>query len=480
MSSVKAQPNILFILVDQQRYDSLASSGHPLVKTPNLDRLAAQGVRFTRAYTACALSSPVRASIMTGLYPHTHQVLTNVHDYQSTLNLSPEHPTFATMLKEAGYRTGYSGKWHVAKTLGPQAYGFDDVFTENLGPRLESKCPPSNATWSRRTSDETVLTMPHGSLTVAGRLEEPKEVMQEHRALTHGLKFLRDYAGTPKQPFFLRVDFFGPHLPCIVPEPYASMYKPEDVPDDPTFYDQFVGKPWIQKDMQRRWGTDKLNWNDWRKVRARYYGYITMIDDYIGQLLAQLDQSGLAENTLVIYSSDHGDACGSRGMVDKGYCGYEELYHVPMIARWPGVTHAGEVCDRFTNHVDLMPTFLQAGQCKVPQDMPQHGRSLIPLLEGKPPSNWPSYTVSEFHGMQWGYYSQRIVRSERYKLVFNATDLCELYDLESDPWELTNRYEDPAMAAFANNTSTTCWSGWNIHGIPSSEICSGVVVMTRR
>ena len=429
------RPNILMFFVDQQRFDTIGVNGHNTCKTPNLDALAARGINFSRAYTCCGLCSPARSSVMTGLYPHNHGVLTNTHDWQSRRFLDPEIPTFAHKLSEVGYNTSYVGKVHLCSPeSAPEPYGFKEwhrpysqylrernlkqgeVIGQKYGPKPSSFRTPFAATYS-------------GSL----------ESYVEYWRAEEGMRILEERAADYKKngtPFFLRIDFPGPHLPFIIPEPYSSMYDPDDVPEPPEFAETFEGKPYIHAQMPRYWGTERTDWDFWRPIVAKYWGFVTLLDTLIGRVMDRLRDLELYRDTAIFYNTDHGDTCGSRRMFDKGYCMYEELYHIPFIAHWPGVWSGGRNCSDFVNNIDLMPTFLEIAGLTPTQEI--DARSLVPILEGKTPEDWPTDAYAEFNGMQWGLYSQRMIVTDRYKLVFNAADVDELYDLESDPAELHN------------------------------------------
>jgi len=430
------RPNILLIFVDQQRFDTLSLHDHPTCRTPSLDRLAAQGVDFTRAYSCCGLCSPARASVMTGLYPHRHGLLTNTHDWQASRGLDPSIPTFAHLLSDAGYRTGYVGKVHLCSTGGaPHAYGFQDFHRPYHQYLKERGLDRGEAT--------DIISPPrHTGPAFAGVYDGCFESFNEYWRAEETIRFLEEYS-KGAQPFFLRCDFPGPHLPFTIPEPYASMYDPAGVPEPPEFRDEFLNKPYIHRRMVEYWSTQDLDWDFWQPVVAKYWGFVTLLDFLIARILTSLSELGLDDNTAVFYTTDHGDTCGSRRMFDKGYCMYEELYHIPFIARWPGHWAAGQVCEQFVLHHDLMPTFLDVAGVPIPDDL--DSRSTVPLLEGRSPPDWRQEAVAEFHGMQWGLYSQRMIVTDRYKLVFNCADVDELYDLGADPHELTNRIDDSAL-----------------------------------
>ncbi len=432
-----SQPNILFILPDQLRRDVVGAYGSEVCRTPHLDRLADEGVRCDMAYTACGLCSPTRASILTGKFPHNHGLLTNIHDRHTLVGMPTDHATWGQRLSEAGYQTGYVGKWHVSAGEGPADYGFADDFADHKGLaeyRAEHGLAPGEP-------DVTVAaTMPMGEVRpLAGTYTGALEGYSDYYLCVRARELLADYIRETRasgRPFCLRLDTPGPHIPNIIPEPYASMYDPATVPLWSSQRDSLAGKPAIVERLRRAWGTDSFSDEDWGRLIACYFGDVTLIDDLIGQLIADLDASGLAENTLVIVSTDHGDNAGSRRMVDKGYHMCEETYHIPLIARWPAGLPAGASTAAPISHVDYAPTLLAAAGAEPLPDI--DGRDALPALRGNTPADWPDDSFAEFHGMQWGLYSQRMLRSERYKLVFNALDPAGFYDLETDPDELEN------------------------------------------
>lgn len=433
------RPNILLFYVDQQRFDTLGMHGHPTCKTPALDRLADGGVDFTRAYSCCGLCSPARASLMTGLYPHNHGLLTNTHDWQTRRSFEPTSPTFAHLLTGAGYHTSYVGKVHLRTPRDtPLPYGFKEWHRPYQQYLKERGLKPGEVIGPKYEPPNSLCPWPFAA-TYSGSFES----FNEYWRAEEGIRILTERAADCQRngtPFFLRIDFPGPHLPFIIPEPFASMYDPASVPEPPEFAETFKNKPRIHAQMPRYWGTENTDWAFWRPVVAKYWGFVTLLDALIGRVMDHLRGLGLERDTAVFYTTDHGDTCGSRRMFDKGYCMYEELYHIPLIASWPGVWQGGRRCDAFVNHIDLMPTFLEIAGLKPPQGI--DARSLMPLLQGQPPADWPTDAYAEFHGMQWGLYSQRMLVTERHKLVFNAADTDELYDLQEDPAELNNLIDD--------------------------------------
>ena len=197
---------------------------------------------------------------------------------------------------------------------------------------------------------------------------------------------LLEKASTGDRPFFLRWDTDEPHLPNVVPEPYASMYDPASIAPWPSFGDPLEGKPYIQRQQLRSWGIEGWTWEQWAPIVARYLGEVSLIDAQIGRILDALDALGLAENTLVVYTPDHGDLCGGHGMADKHYVMYDDIARVPLILRWPGVIPAGQVCDAFVSSgIDLATTFCDAAGLTPPATFV--GQSLLPLARARSP-NW--------------------------------------------------------------------------------------------
>ena len=417
----KQQPNILLIHVDQHRYDCLGVNGHPAAVTPHLDRLAADGVNFTHACCPSPICMPARTSLLTGVYPTQHGCLANrgTEGYRA---MDPHLATFGQVLKAGGYRLGYVGKWEVGTPAAPHEFGFDDYVADKgyLAWRREQGLPPppTHNGWFGEvdpgvTPDQTALGW----------------------GADHLIRLLHEAAGRD-EPFFLRWDPKEPHLPNLLPEPFASLVAPAAVPPWPSFPDPLLGKPYIQRQQVRTWGLDGWGWQDWAPIVARYLGEVALIDHQVGRILQTLDALGLREQTLVVYTSDHGDLCGSHGMIDKHYVMYDDVVRVPLLLRWPGTLPAGRTVDALvTAALDLAVTFCTAANLPVPESF--CGQSLAPLAMGTVEAEREAVFAS-YHGNQFGLYSQRMVRTRRWKYVWNATAEDELYDLAADPAELVN------------------------------------------
>lgn len=232
--------------------------------------------------------------------------------------------------------------------------------------------------------------------------------------------------------------FHGPHFPYAVPKPYCDSYRPEDVPRWENFNETFRDKPTVQQKELMRWNTAQLTWKDWQKVIAAYWGYCSYLDSLVGKIMSKLEQLGLAEDTMVVFSTDHGDMLGSHRLFNKGFNMYEEDHHIPLIISCPG-KEEGITMNPFVNTVDLMPTFLDAAGCPVPEEV--QGKSLMSMLEGKVPQDWRQESFSEFNGYESTLLTSRMVRTRKWKYVYNPFGQDELYDMESDPAELYNLAE---------------------------------------
>ena len=420
--------NILLIHVDQHRFDCVGVNGHPAALTPNLDRLAAEGVNFTHAFCPIAVCMPARTSLMTGVYATQHGCLVN-DGVEGYCPARGDLPTFSRSLKAAGYTLGHVGKWGIGQDATLAALGIDDYV-------------PASAYRAWRAAQG--LPMPPRANTWFGEADPATTPEQSAPAwgADHVIRLLAA-AAERNRPFFLRWDPEEPHLPSIAPEPFASLVKPEDVPPWPSFPDPLVGKPAIQRQQVRSWGIAGWGWDQWAPVVARYLGVVALIDHQVGRILAALDDLGLAEQTLVVYTSDHGDLCGGHGMIDKHYVMYDDVMRVPLILRWPGRLPAGSRVDAFvTAALDLATTFCVAAGADVPPTF--QGHDLVALANGGQVLR--DRVFGSYHGAQFGAYSQRMVRTRDWKYIWNATAEDELYCLAEDAGELHNRAAGGACA----------------------------------
>jgi arylsulfatase A-like enzyme len=441
------RPNILLIHADQHRYDCVGANGHPLLQTPNLDRIAREGVNFVQAYCSIPVCTPARASLLTGLWSCQHGCIANP-DSEAFRPMLPGLPTFVQTLKAAEYFTGVVGKWGVDRNAGPLEYGFDSYIAEQgyAGWRAAHGLPPPPRRNGYFGEVDPFIT-PEQSRLAWGAQQT--------------IDMLRT-AAADERPFFIRWDPSEPHLPNIPPEPYASLYPPGTIPPWRSFPDPLEAKPFVQRRHRAIWGVEGWTWQQWAPVVSRYLGEITLLDHQVGHILDELDRLGLSRNTLVVYSADHGDLCGGHGLIDKHFVMYDELVRVPLLMRWPDRLPAGCEVDAFvSSSIDLASTFCAAAGQEPPTTF--MGHDLLALAVGASAAERESTAgqthptmpttlertplrqdiFSAYHGNQLGLFSQRMVRDRRWKYVWNATAEDELYDLHSDPGEITNRAADP-------------------------------------
>lgn len=452
---MSVHPNIVLIHADQHRFDCLGTNGHPLLATPHLDRLAAEGLVCTHAFTPAPICVPERNSLLHGCWPTRHLCLAN--DGTEAPRPPPNLPTWSRLLHDAGYALDYVGQWHDRKDCTPldARYGFDTFVpdTQYDAWRQAQGLPPR----------------PH----VNGWFGEadPHITPAQSRlawCADHAIRCLEARASR-SQPFVLRWDPREPHLPNVVPEPYASRYTPAQVTPWGSFADPLIGKPTIQRQQRRSWQIEGRPWSAWAPTVARYLGEIALLDAQVGHLLAALDRLGLARDTLVIYTADHGDLCGSHGMIDKHYVMYDDVTRVPLLLRWPARIAPGRRCDAFIAHaLDLAATLVDLAGLPCPATF--QGQSLVPLIDGAT-GNGRDDILAMYFGNQFGLFSQRMLRDRRWKYIWNPTAEDELYDLENDPWEIHNRTGDPTAAgelgrlrrrlvAWLESTGDPLLNGW--------------------
>lgn len=463
-------PNILFVFADDHAYQAISAYGSRINRTPNLDRLGESGMIFDRALVTNSICAPSRAVILTGMYSHLNGVLDN------RLEFDGSQQTFPKLLQAAGYQTAMIGKWH----LKSDPTGFDH--------------------WE---------VLPGQGYYYNPDMKIPGETRQHEGYVTDlvtdfALEWLQN-GRDPDAPFLLMLQHKAPHRNWMPGPDHLTTYEDQTLPEPPTLFDDYANRAspaahqemeigrhmtlrydlkvtpvepdevpdWDERAWQNRYdrfteeqrtawdaaygpsnaafrrlaptGAELVSWKYQRYVKD-YLRTIASVDDNLGRVLDYLDQSGLADNTVVVYSSDQGFYLGEHGWFDKRWI-YEESLRTPLIVRWPGVVEPGSRNGAMVSNLDFAATFLEAAGVAVPADM--QGRSLVPLLRGQTPADWRqsfyyhyyesmvSHAVPEHYG----------VVTQRYKLVrFPESDEWELFDLETDPHELRNVYDDPDYA----------------------------------
>jgi arylsulfatase A-like enzyme len=457
------RPNILLITTDHQAYYRHGWDGGPLPQRPNFDRLASEGVRFTHAYTACPLCMPVRRTMLTGVFPHRHGLLHNDENQRA----APYAFYFAPLATQ-GYRNFCFGKWHAGPPGSARDHGCEGLSYPSFGN------PYATSEYRDYIQRCSLPTAEHYIESVFGRWRDRLRPGDRHRGAdgwpdgfgltltpreTHEAFFLASLAcdqlrqvADGKQPFALRVDFWGPHHPHFPTQEFADLYDPAAIPEYGSFRDDLAGKPDVYR--TNHWapfGQDgrliqpsALPWSEWQKLIARAYANITMIDAASGLILDTLDELGLKDNTLVVWTADHGDALASHGgQFDKGSYLTEEVIRIPLAVRWPAQVPAGQVCEHLVSLIDLAPTFLDAARARCEHQT--DGTSFLPLCYGTTGA-WRADLMCENHGYGDDVVARALI-TNRYKYVTTSGQRHELYDLLSDPYELANLIDEPDLAS---------------------------------
>ena len=451
------RPNILLVMTDDQQHGQMSCAGHSLLDTPSMDRLASEGARFSNAYCTNSLCAPSRASVLTGCYSHIHGIRGNSERADAVESLDPDLPTFPQLFREAGYRTGLVGKWHLRQ----QPRGFD-----------EWKILPGQGVYF----DPDFL--------IGGKSSKESGYATDITT-DFTLDFLRRNGN---QPFCLLYQHKAPHRPFTPAPRHARMFEGVDWPKPRSYDDDYATRrvaaeaedmrfevslagdyPDLPRDLspegRREWIFQRFVKDHHRAV----YG----VDENLGMVLDYLDSTGLAEDTLVLYTTDNGYFLGEHGWYDKRFM-YEPALRIPLLVRYPRLVDGGLVPDRPALNVDIAPTLLDFAGISVPDGM--QGRSLRPLLEGDPPEDWRQSVLYSYYENSWAFREMardqmtdprfqfwtphrvgphRGVRTDRYKLIeyYGEEDYWELFDLREDPDELRNLYGEPGHGQLVEELS---------------------------
>lgn len=465
--TAESRPNIIFIFTDDHALQAISAYGSVINQTPNIDRLADEGMIFRNSFCTNSICAPSRAVIQTGKHSHLNGVIDNREVFDSA------QVTFPKLLRQGGYQTAMIGKWH----LKSEPVGFD--FWKVL-PGQGNYYNPDFRT-------------PDGMERIEGYVTDIVTDVS--------LEWLEKGRDKTK-PFMLMTQQKAPHRPWQPGPKYLNMYDDVEIPEPSTLFDDYSnrasGAPLqemeIDRHMRFSWDlkivpepSDSVGYKVWQRrmkrytpeqigawnaayepknkafkeanlegkelVRWKYQRYIkdylrciASVDDNIGRLLDYLDESGLAENTIVIYSSDQGFYLGEHGWFDKRWM-YEESLHMPLVVKWPGVTNPGSVNTDMVQNIDFAETFLDMAGLNIPVEM--QGKSLVPLLQGNTPEDWRESIYYHYYEYPGAHMVQRHngVRTDRYKLInYYQLGEKELFDLEADPKEMTSVYNDPEYA----------------------------------
>ncbi len=451
------RPNILILMADQLKATALGLYGNPDVSTPNLERLADSGIFYQRHYVTAPMCVPSRVALWTGMYPHN----TGVRHNQVLMPGDRVH--YARLLSDAGYRMALIGKDHCFQ-------GHDKhLFTTRVEAGHVGLTNTEGDSDARAVAEFLKAPAFNQSVTHSATIPYPPEACTSSRIAARTAQYLEESAVAGDAPFCAWVSFPDPHHPLAAPEPYASMYRPEDIEMPPQREGDLEAKMERLLVYRHLMGLDRTSEEELRRAVAMYYGMIRYLDDAIGAILQSLDETGLADNTIVIFTADHGDYAGEHGLMLKSGTFYDCMTRVPLIVSWPGGLESGVTRRELVSNIDIMPTVASLIGLDVPE--PAYGR-LLPGAGGtgreavfaEHGAGGPRVLMSDLH--RYPDYTDpnpvvhtrlmharnaegrpKMVRTDRWKYVYDPMDpVDELYDMESDPWELTNLAEQPSMA----------------------------------
>ncbi|MFC1737253.1 sulfatase [Candidatus Hydrogenedentota bacterium] len=465
------QPNFLLIAVDQMQSACLGINGHSEVKTPNIDKLGSEGVTFTRAYCNNTVCTPSRATMITGLTPRGHQATTNGTALPAWM------PTVTGVLADAGYSTYSAGKLHLQPYMGMvNAKGIEEPFhsAEDIGKWQSGEIKALELPYYGFQKVDLVAGHvnyiaghyeqwlneqdPRGRMLYAKenatydigapaswRLAIPEELHYNRWIADRTMAFLEDEGN--EKPFFAWCSFPDPHFPFCACEPYASMYDPAEVTLPETWQEDCKLTPVLEKRAGVQTSADTEE--HLREIIAQTYGMITHIDTEIGRIMAQLEELGLAENTVVVFIADHGEYLGAHHLLYKATLPYEELFRVPHVWKLPGDNEVNGPNDALVSHLDLVPTILDlAGVSQYKMTTRQNwledypvlpGKSLMPILTGEGKSVQDRVLLEYDEDWHATPIRMRALVTGRYKYVhYGTNEECVLFDLKEDPLERTN------------------------------------------
>ncbi len=433
----KSRPNVLIFMTDQQRADTISGDSVHRAITPRLDDFRETATTYTRAYAPAPHCCPSRTSFFSGVYPSEHGVWNNVNVTNSlSRGPRPGTPFWSEEFLSAGYELAISGKWHISDSMPPSQLGWKELFPERFvrgtsGSAEEAtaaararelavlrEAPPSPESGARRPGE--ILRPGYPAYELFGVEEDP---FRDAQIVQAGIDYLRE----PKEkPWVLYVGTLGPHDPYVPPQRFIDMYDFDAIELPASFDDTMHDKPNLYRRTRQRF--DQMTRDEHREALRRYLAFCSYEDYLFGRALDALTESGLAEETVVLYTSDHGDYAAEHGLWTKGLPAFQGAYHVPFALRVPAGTVSAEVADS-VSLCDVGPTLLDA--CGIAQTARRSG---VSALDRSHEARDVFYQTNgnEIYGMQ------RTIVSGRFKLVVNLFDFDELYDLEADPQEMTN------------------------------------------
>jgi choline-sulfatase len=446
------QKNILFIISDQHRRDSASCYGHDIVKTPAIDKLAATGIRFTNAYSQCPLCGPSRASVLTGTYPHTSENLTHSPEpYEKPL---PDIPTLGSVFRDAGYATGLIGKVHIRGESATCDLGFDDrrlrFKTYELDDYIAAVGLDNVSKYISYHQKSNVPCRDHYNPLNEG-IKMAEHYMYDALVVNECKDFMKK---NRDKRFFLWAGLEKPHPEWFAPEEFHKLYDPEKIPLPKTCKAEQELAPDSMKSRKKE--REQYSDDNIKNSMAAYFANVSYLDSKVGELLDYLKELGLEDDTIIVYTSDHGEMLYDHGMLQK-HCFYEQAVGVPLIIKIPGMTKPAALStDAIASLIDLFPTLLEANSIEQPDTL--EGESLIPIINGETENDNRS-TFSEYYSSR---IPERMIRRGDYKYIYSHEDLDQLYNLKTDPLEINNLINQPKLAELKNDLKAQILLNWEM------------------
>lgn len=457
---MKKRPNILWYCTDQQRFDTIGALGNAYVETPNLDALVQSGTTFTHAYCQSPICTPSRSSFMTGMYPGRIRNCRNGNE-----SFADHPPLISKLIADSGYDCGLVGKFHLQSSGQRTEPRLDDGYRYwkfSHAPRDDWSEGHDYADWVR------------GKGANLGELLEsnenvPSEFHQTTWTSDRAIEFISERRD---KPWFLTLNPYDPHPPFIPPKSYADRFDPDKMPG-PHFREADLKQQekLIEIDFQTR--AQRPDEFEGKRQQALYYAMIAQIDDQFARILKHLDDSGQRENTIIVFTSDHGETLGDHGLQFKGCRFYEGLVRVPLIFSWPGHFRSNLKSPALVELVDLSATLLECAGVAPPEQM--QGASLLPILRGDaPPDQHRDFVRSEYFDAldssfcpgSGDHSFATMYRDRRFKLVvYHGHGIGELFDLESDPWEHRNLWNESEYSDIKMELMQASFDACMLHSI---------------
>ncbi|NKB71932.1 MAG: sulfatase-like hydrolase/transferase [Candidatus Latescibacteria bacterium] len=441
------RPNILILYTDQQRWDALGAAGNPQIKTPHLDALAASGVNFSRHFVQNPVCMPSRISFLTGQYPSTLGIT------HMGVPVPEDTPTLPRLLKPYGYRSANIGKLHFLPHANRDHrvphpdYGFDHLeisdepgvyedayraWVRRLAPdqldHLSVGLPPATDVWNRAMGVKDTVHHPSDGprFDFKGAVPFPGQATYTHSAFVaeQTLEFIDNQSDA--QPFMCIAGFYSPHSPWVVPQQFLDLYDPDQ-----------LELPVFPPDLEAQRGPDHFPESQLRSAQHGYYAMVSEVDHHVGRILARLQERGLSEDTIVLFTSDHGEWLGEHLRYGKGHPGADAVSRVPLIARWPsGGWVGGRTVDDIVAAVDVVPTLMEGAGMQIAPHL--QGQSLAPALTGQ---SWQGRGSALMESNGW-----KNLRTDRYRYLVHEDGHESLWDVQEDPSEYRDVADDPGHA----------------------------------